>query len=594
VYRIALEGLSESECAAYIAVTFGVRPSDEAAAAVHARTDGNPFFVGELARLLASEGALERELGAGLASNAVVPPGVRDVVRRRLTRLPQRTNDLLTLAAVLGRDVDLAVLATAGRIEEHEVVDLLDAAVAVGILLEDEAVVGRYRFSHALVQETVLREVGLTRQAKLHARAAVALRVVYGSDRDHVAQIANHRFLGMPVVPPEEAYESLIEAAAVAQRRLAYEMAELQLRRALEVTGRMRGGQERAQRELDVQHRLATLLSVTEGYQSAAVEEAWSRARELCRTLGNTPEVFASLWGLARICRTRGQFDLSMKFGDELLDLAKTSPSVAFAVAGHDVVGLASFFTGDLETADRHLSELLSVSGDPLSPEEAVVLALDPHVVVHGYLANVRWLRGHEDEASRFIHEARRLAGGEGQRLSRAVALLYAVKLASMQDRPRETQEVVAQWYRLAEQGPLGPLETVTDLMDGWARARSGDAAGGTAAIAEAVKQLRAADWRLAFSYFLALQADALRAAGDLDAALAAAKAGLEEANATGEHYYEAELCRLIAEIMIARRPSATSNAATWLRRALAIADAQGAVQFRRRAEQSLARLAQS
>jgi hypothetical protein len=377
----------------------------------------------------------------------------------------------------------------------------------------------------------------------------------------------------------------------VAQRRLAYEMAELQLRRALEVTGRMRGGPERAQRELDTQHRLATLLSVTQGYQSAAVEEAWTRARELCRTLGNTPEVFASLWGLARICRTRGQFDLSMKFGDELLDLSKSSPSVAFAVAGHDVIGLASLFTGDLAAADAHLSELLSVSGDPLSPEEAAVLALDPYVVVHGYLANVRWLRGQEDDARRFIHETRRLAGGDGQRLSRAVALLYAVKLASMQDRPAETQEVVGEWRRLAEDGPLGPLEAVTDLIDGWARARLGDPAEGSALMADAVKQLRAADWRLAFSYFLALQADALRAGAEFDAALAAAHAGLEEANATGEHYYEAELCRLIGEVMVARRPRAASDAATWLRRAVATADRQGAVPFRRRAEQSLARL---
>ena len=93
LWRLPLAGLSEGECHAFIAQTFGVEPSPAVAAAVHARTDGNPFFVGELARLLAGEGTLQ-----GDAPHDRVPEGVRDVIRRRLLRLPAKTNALLAMA----------------------------------------------------------------------------------------------------------------------------------------------------------------------------------------------------------------------------------------------------------------------------------------------------------------------------------------------------------------------------------------------------------------------------------------------------------------------------------------------------------------
>src|SRR5205085_2783678 len=128
-------------------------------------------------------------------------------------------------------------------------------------------------------------------------------------------------------------------------------------------------------------------------------------------------------------------------------------------------------------------------------------------------------------------------------------------------------------------------------VVASWARARLGNFQSGEAAFAHPLAQLRASGWRLAFSYFYALKADAHHAAGHLDRALEAVGQGLAEAEAIGEHYYEPELYRMAGELTLARWPERTDEAHDWFRRAVVAAQAQGAVAWERRAAPALARL---
>ena len=87
-------------------MTAGAEPPPGLAEAVHAQTDGNPFFVGEVVRLLASEGRLSDPD----SWQGQIPQGVREVVGRRLDRLSEETNEGLKVAAVIGREFDADVL----------------------------------------------------------------------------------------------------------------------------------------------------------------------------------------------------------------------------------------------------------------------------------------------------------------------------------------------------------------------------------------------------------------------------------------------------------------------------------------------------
>jgi predicted ATPase len=109
--RIPLRGLTVAAVERYIEMTSGGPSPPGLAEAVQEQTDGNPFFVGEVVRLLASEGRLT---AGGSASELQIPQGVREVVGRRLDRLSDEANEALRVAAVVGRDFEVSSSAGLG------------------------------------------------------------------------------------------------------------------------------------------------------------------------------------------------------------------------------------------------------------------------------------------------------------------------------------------------------------------------------------------------------------------------------------------------------------------------------------------------
>src|SRR4029450_13216823 len=107
-------GLGTADVARLVATTVGTRPGERLVRAVHERTEGNPFFVTELLRLLQSEGKLQGG-DAMTAARRAIPVGVREVLQRRLARLPEQTNAVLLVGAIAGRGVGLARGAAGGR-----------------------------------------------------------------------------------------------------------------------------------------------------------------------------------------------------------------------------------------------------------------------------------------------------------------------------------------------------------------------------------------------------------------------------------------------------------------------------------------------
>ena len=226
---------------------------------MHERTGGNPFYVGELTRLLVSE----RQAPAGTA----VPTAVRDVVRQRLARLPDRSLEVLAVAAVLGPEIDLRLLTAATGLAADRCLDDLDPAVVTRILVPSEG--GRFRFGHALVRDAVLADISPLRLARLHQRAADAITAVYGTGRDHAEPIAAHRWAASSVDDPGAVVDAQLRAAAVARGRAAMTTAAELVDRAFEAAKAMPAGHEpRAARGVgggdDVHHR-AELVRASAG-----------------------------------------------------------------------------------------------------------------------------------------------------------------------------------------------------------------------------------------------------------------------------------------------------------------------------------------
>ncbi|MBE1562716.1 BTAD domain-containing putative transcriptional regulator [Nonomuraea africana] len=210
--RVSLSGLDPKAVAELVRATCVREVDEDAVESIVERTRGNPFFVRETVRLLDAEAVGgDRATAAEVASQ--VPSGVRDVLRRRISRLPERAQQILLQAAVIGRDVDVDVLVEVAG-SEDEVVDAVEAALLAGLVTEPGP--GMLRFDHDLVRDTIYSDASRLRRTRLHAAVAAVIEQRRPAE---VAALAHHFFVADAA---EKAVHYAGLAAEQAERRFAH------------------------------------------------------------------------------------------------------------------------------------------------------------------------------------------------------------------------------------------------------------------------------------------------------------------------------------------------------------------------------------
>jgi predicted ATPase len=126
-----LRGLDRAAVKALIETLSGGVPSQAQVAAVYERTEGNPLFVREVVRLLAAQAALERP-----EQGVPIPGTIRAVIGRRLAPLSADAVQVLSAAAVVGREFDLSLVGPACQLPAEKILDALSEAVALGVAEE--------------------------------------------------------------------------------------------------------------------------------------------------------------------------------------------------------------------------------------------------------------------------------------------------------------------------------------------------------------------------------------------------------------------------------------------------------------------------
>jgi tetratricopeptide (TPR) repeat protein len=284
--RLPLRGLRERDVAAVVARVAGRLPPEGVVRAIHHATEGNPFFVDEVVRLLSAEGRLDSEAQvAGLR----IPDGVRETIRHRLAPLPERARGLLLCAAVIGREFRLDTLQRVCDLEPAELDRALSEAVDCGVIAERTSKIGAYAFSHGLIREAVYDDLGPQRRGELHRDVGIALEELYAADPEpHVAELAHHFFVAATAGELSKAIDYSVRAGERALSLVAYEEAADHFERALQAYGL----QERA----DVPRRCDLLLSLGTAQSRAGnargARETFLRAAGLARKL-DSPERLA-------------------------------------------------------------------------------------------------------------------------------------------------------------------------------------------------------------------------------------------------------------------------------------------------------------
>ncbi|MEU8113896.1 BTAD domain-containing putative transcriptional regulator [Micromonospora sp. NPDC048947] len=437
-HRVPLGGLSTSEVERLLRALARSTVDPDTVTALAERTGGNPFYVRESARLLAAEGTL--------VATSDVPEGVRDVLRRRLSRLPSTVVSVLRLASAVGREAEVSTLVDAAGTDEGTVLRALEAGLAAGLLTEPAP--GRVRFVHGLVCDTIYTDLPQLRRTRLHARIAAATRRLRPDDYPALAhQYA--RAASADTAPL--AVDYAVRAAELAERRYAYDAAIELLGNAVEAAATVAG--DRDALRVDLLGRL--LRAQARAGAVAAARQTRARAIDVAAASGR----------------------------DDLLVAAFTAWTVPtpwlthqYGVVDHRVVELVTRLlrVDDLDPVARcRLLEALATELDGESDPRGVAagreaLALsqrlgDPELRALGLAARLRTMSYEREAPERrtFALELRDLADAHGLVTYRSVAEQALGHCAAALNEPDELRLSVARQGWLAETYQLNEAQTI-------------------------------------------------------------------------------------------------------------------------------------
>jgi tetratricopeptide (TPR) repeat protein len=194
--RVPLRGLTVDEVHRMYETLRGYEVPWQQAELVHRQTEGNPLFVQEVLRYLVEEGIVVREQGTYVVRGdaTAIPDGLRDVIGRRLSHLDDKTNSVLSVAAVIGRDFRLDVLQKVAGLSEEDLYAALEEAQERAIIEQVQSPSGvSFRFTHAMFRTLLYEEIFAPRRIRLHQQVGRALEDIYARRlEEHAAELAEH------------------------------------------------------------------------------------------------------------------------------------------------------------------------------------------------------------------------------------------------------------------------------------------------------------------------------------------------------------------------------------------------------------------
>ncbi len=296
--RVELAGLSQDEVTDLITSWAGQQVPEQLTRAVWQETEGHPFFVEEVLRHLLETGGIHETGGRLDTSDGTrigIPESVRSVVESRLARLDEQTQRVLSIGAVVGREFSAAVLEKVSGLSPDVLFELLEEAASARLVIETQGAQIGYRFSHALIQESLYNQLARSRQAHLHMRVGEALEAVGDSRREeNLPGLAHHFFKAARTSEAlDKAIEYAMRAAELAAGQLAYEGAAEQLQNALHGLA-VQGGNLSLQCDL--------LLSLGDNLWNAGeygqARDAFGRAAVIAERLHSPGQLAAAALGL--------------------------------------------------------------------------------------------------------------------------------------------------------------------------------------------------------------------------------------------------------------------------------------------------------
>jgi DNA-binding CsgD family transcriptional regulator/tetratricopeptide (TPR) repeat protein len=417
VVPIRLTGLTSAEIAELVSEAAGGDVGAELprlAASIHELTEGNAFLVIELWRALIETGTLVLADGHARLTRAPeelgTPDTVREVVTERVARLGEETTAVLELAAVIGPEFDLAVLARGTGRDEAELLGSIDLALRSGMVadLPERPLV--YRFAHELVRRALYDRLPAARRVELHLRAGEALEAISPVPSARTLADLAYHFTAAAPLGGHRAVEYNLRAAEAATAALAFDEAVAALRTALR-------------------------LGITDRRERAEVELALGT---VCYRAGRGSEALNAYRGVAEIAREQGDGELfaraAVGFENSCWRMAAVDAGAleflteAAAMLGAEDSGLRVMVLSGLARACAFLGDH---DRSALLRHESIEMArrIGDRPALATVLMRAYWARGTTglDEILDMLTESRDLAGELGDTELQAEAMEWRI-----------------------------------------------------------------------------------------------------------------------------------------------------------------------
>jgi tetratricopeptide (TPR) repeat protein len=528
------------------------------------------------------------EMLLSAASEWALPAPIQAVIAGRLAQLSPAAYAVAQLAAAVGREFWVELLASAGRMDAASIVQALDELWHRRVIRERGA--DRYDFSHDKLREVAYAQMGAPQRRLLHRRIAQALEAIFADDINPFAgQIATHydRAGNTP-----QALDFYVRAAQVAQGVFAYSEAAQLLRRGLGLLPSLPAGRSRNVCELELLQALGLSLVALEGYGATAVTDTYHRARDLCVLLGQPPSP-PILRALVLTSISKTDYDVALGFAEQLLTQGEQQDDPVITVEGHYTTGVTTFYQADFARSRHHLAQAIVRYNPSRRMTHIAAFAQDPQVVCLNRLALDLLCLGYLDQAIAQQRAALTVAEEIGHPFSMGYCLGWGALLHCVQRDVPLSRASAERAVALGHEHHLGQWLPMGQAILGWALAmqptRAADSDDGLAQLRIGAEGFLSTGFMGLRPFYLALRAEVRLALQEPDTALALLDEALVLAEASGERWYMAELHRFYgAALLLCGDPG---RAEASLLSAIAVAKNQQARLFELRAALDLARL---
>lgn len=517
VTEVALEPLKQDD-AVLLAEAISGRafvPSEHAL--LHGATGGFPLHIVEAMRAV-----------AGSPGSALPQDDLAAVLRGRLQQASSAAQDIAGLAAAIGRDFTLDLLAEASDLTADCVVDAVDELWRRRLL---RAQGDSYDFSHDLIRDAAYAQVTPPQRWLLHRRLAQGLELLHSDDLAPVSALLAEQYSRGG--RPNKAIAYYRKAAESAYGIFAHAEAVRLLDAALAIVRAQPPSQGRAAQELALLEAMAAPLNAWRGYSSTVLQQVLERSVALSESLGRNDSLLSALVGLWACIFVQGRIGESRATAERAMALVDPDSERA---------GAARFsLAGSLLAAGEPAASLpYFASAAERAHEASLSVGTRPDVHAKAWEAHARWLLGDADGALASAREAIDKARAVGHPYTLAVALAYAAVTHQLRGAAADLAGTVGELGDLCRRYGFGYYSEWGLVLGGW---QVGGAPGLELA-RRGVRNLRSEGSFARMPYWLTLLADLQAQAGPAGAARSTLDAAVVAAHTRGDVWWLPDVLR--------------------------------------------------